>query len=102
MIDLIANLRQYAYHIYLQRVLLDNPPGNELSLADVVTKFRASLEPFPERFPGDHSLIWASFIAASESCSPEGQQFFKQFLLKQYYRNGLGNILKGLDLLKRI
>ncbi|OJJ79401.1 uncharacterized protein ASPGLDRAFT_70122 [Aspergillus glaucus CBS 516.65] len=60
------------------------------------------LEPFPEGFPGDHSLIWTSFITASESCSPEDQQFFKQFLLKQYYRNWFGDILKGLDLLKRI
>lgn len=102
MIDLIASLRQQAYDIYLQRVLLSKPPGNELSSADVVTRFRASLEPFPEGFPGDHSLIWPSFIAASESCSPEDQQFFEQFLLKQYNRNGFGNILKGLELLKRI
>lgn len=101
-IYLIASLRQQAYDIYLRRALLNKPPGNELSSADVVTRFRPSLEPFPDGFPGDHTLIWASFIAASESCLPEDQRFFEQFLLKQYYRNGFGNILKGLDLLKMI
>lgn len=103
-LDLIANLRQQAYDIYLQRVLLDDPPSNQkpVSSADVVTKFRTSLESFPEGFPGDHSLVWASFIAASESHSPEDQHFFEQFLLRQYHRNGFGNILKGLELLRRI
>lgn len=101
-IDLIASLRQQAYDIYLQRVMLNQTPGNELSSADVVRKFRASLESFPKGFPGDHSLVWASFIAASESYTPDNQQFFEQFLLRQYHRNGFGNILKGLELLKRI
>lgn len=102
MIYLVASLGQQAYDIYLQRVLLNKPPGNKLSSTDVVTRFRASFEPFLEGFPDVHSLIWAPFIAASESCSPEDQQFFEQFLLKQSCRNEVGNILKGLDLLKKI
>jgi len=101
-IDLIASLRQQAYDIYLQRVMSNQTLVNELSSPDGVTKFRASLESFPEGFPGDHSLVWASFIAASESYSPGDQRFFEQFLLRQYHRNGFGNILKGLELLKRI
>ncbi|KAF7594252.1 hypothetical protein BBP40_009804 [Aspergillus hancockii] len=95
---LIAYLRQQAYDIYLQRALMG--PHGALH-TDKIEQFKKTLELF-EGSPGDHSLVWSTFIAASESRTDEHRCFFKQFLEKQYRCNGFLNILKALKLLERI
>lgn len=98
-LTLIANLKQQAYDIYLYRAFAI---GTAPSFTDVIDEFKTSIEAFPEGSPGEHVLIWPSFIAASESISPEHREFFKGFLLRQYRRNGFLNILRALELLERI
>lgn len=95
----IANLRQQAYDIYLHRVSTEYVPTTFTSL---IENFKSSLELFPEGSLGEHALIWTCFIAASESHLPDHQQSFERFLVRQYHRNGFANILKALELLKRI
>ncbi|PLB46311.1 hypothetical protein P170DRAFT_449784 [Aspergillus steynii IBT 23096] len=97
--DLIVGLRQQAYDIYLQRAMLGR---RNIRHVDRIGRFIDTLQSLPDTAPGQHTLIWPSFIAASESCLPEHQLFFKQFLEKQYLLNGFSNILKALTLLERI
>lgn len=98
-IERIASLRQQAHEIYLYRASLgdDGPPSTHL-----VENFKATLEMMPEGSLGEHSLIWACFIAASESHTPEHQSFFDEYLKRQFSRSGFVNILRALDLLKKI
>ncbi|KAK5806001.1 hypothetical protein VI817_000259 [Penicillium citrinum] len=98
-IERIANLRQQAHDIYLYRASLGDggPPSTHL-----VENFKATLELMPEGSLGEHSLIWACFIAASESHTPEHQSFFDEYLKRQFSRSGFVNILRALDLLKKI
>lgn len=99
MFDIIAGLRQQAFDIYLQRTMLDS---NCTQSADKIERFKAMLEMIPDGSPGEHALVWPTFIVASESCVSEQRLFFQQFLEKQFLRNGFSNILKGLVLLARI
>ena len=99
MFDVIAGLRQQAFDIYLERTM----PGSSCTQsADGIERFKAALETIPDGSPGEHSLVWPTFIVASESCVPEQRLFFQRFLEKQFFRNGFSNILKGLALLARI
>ncbi|CAI7642020.1 unnamed protein product [Penicillium manginii] len=97
--DRIASLRQQAYDIYLYRASLgdDGTPSTHL-----VEDFKSTLEQIPEGSLGEHCLIWACFIAASESHSLEHQLFFDSFLKRQFSRSGFVNILRALDLLQEI
>ncbi|KAJ5407690.1 hypothetical protein N7509_001573 [Penicillium cosmopolitanum] len=97
--DRIASLRQQAYDIYLYRASLgdDGAPSTHL-----VEDFKSTLEQIPKGSLGEHSLIWACFIAASESHSLEHQLFFDTFLKRQFSRSGFVNILRALDLLQEI
>ncbi|KAF9893551.1 hypothetical protein FE257_010863 [Aspergillus nanangensis] len=97
--DLIANLRQQAYDIYLHRALLQSHSAWH---SGQIEQFKLTLESLPEGTPGIHSLVWPTFIAASDSRLPEHRQFFQQFLEAQYLRNGFVNILSALQLLQRI
>lgn len=96
---LIADLRQQAYDIYLQRALMG--PSGTLD-ADKIETFKRMLDSFPEGSLGEHALVWPTFIAASESRKGEHRLFFKRFLEKQYRCNGFLNLLKALDLLEKI
>lgn len=98
MFDVIAGLRQQAFDIYLERTV----PGSSTQSADRIERFKAVLETIPDGSPGDHTLVWPTFIVASESRVPEHRLFFQQFLERQFLRNGFSNILKGLALLARI
>lgn len=98
MFDVIAGLRQQAFDIYLERTM----PGSSTQSADRIERFKAVLETIPDGSPGDHTLVWPTFIVASESLVPEHRLFFQQFLERQFLRNGFSNILKGLALLARI
>lgn len=97
--SLLADLRQQAFNIYLNRVLTR---GETPQAAGLIDQFVSTIQSFPEGSPGENVLVWPVFIAASESISPEHQLFFTQFLERHYRRNGFGNILKALDLLKKI
>lgn len=97
--DRIASLRKQAYDIYLYRATL----GDEgMPSTHLVENFKSTLEQIPEGSLGEHSLIWACFIAASESHLPEHQSFFDSYLMRQFSRNGFVNILRALDLLQII
>ena len=98
-LDLIASVRQQACNIYLHRV---SAIGVGTASEDLIETFKMTLESFPEGSPGEHVLVWASFIAASESCRPDHQRFFVQFLERHYRRNRFANILQALKLLQRI
>ena len=99
MFDVIAGLRQEAFDIYLQRTM---PGSNYTQSTDMIERFKAVLETISDGSPGEHALVWPTFIVASESCVPEQRLFFQRFLKKQFLRNGFSNILKGLALLARI
>ncbi|KAI9045149.1 Zn(II)2Cys6 transcription factor [Aspergillus affinis] len=97
--DLIVGLRQQAYDIYLQRAMLGRRSRRHV---ERIERFIDTLQSLPDDAPGQHTLVWPSFIAASESSIPEHQLFFKQFLEGQYHLNGFSNILKAIELLERI
>lgn len=96
----IAALRQQAFNIYLNRVLLGYRTAdvNESSIENFIT----TLQSLPESSPGQHVLVWACFIAASASRTHEYQVVLEGFLQKQYYRNRFANLRRALELLRRI
>ncbi|OBT81974.1 hypothetical protein VE02_09323 [Pseudogymnoascus sp. 03VT05] len=95
----IASLKQQAYLIYMRRIA---PDGMAAASTNSIDRFKSDLETFTEGSLGEHTLIWAAFIAASESRVPENRRFFAQFLMRQYRRSRFVNISKALDLLKHI
>ncbi|KAE8408782.1 hypothetical protein BDV37DRAFT_278787 [Aspergillus pseudonomiae] len=94
-----AYLRQQAYDIYLERALTG--PHGTLD-PEKIERFKETLELFPEGSLGEHSLVWPTFIAASESLKDEHRLYFKQFLEKQFHRNGFLNLQQALILLEKI
>ncbi|KAL1852215.1 hypothetical protein Plec18170_005940 [Paecilomyces lecythidis] len=98
--ELIAGVRQQAYDIYVQRAL--GPPINGQASDEPIERVKTMIESFPNNAPGEQSLVWASFIAASASHKPEHRAFFQSFLQRHYLRNRFLNIPKALELLKRI
>lgn len=97
--EIFADLRQQAFVIYLERVLGEK---SGIESTSSIEHFINTLKSLPEQSPGQHVLVWACFIAASESRTPEHRNFLEQFLERHYVRNGFGNLLKALELLKRI
>lgn len=86
-----------AGNIYLARV----SAGSEGEVPrEMVDRFKNTLRSLKPDSPGEHTLVWATFIAAAESSTPEDQQFFSQALLRHYRRNGFANILTALDRLR--
>ncbi|KAK7438520.1 hypothetical protein Landi51_11604 [Colletotrichum acutatum] len=101
--DLIADIRQQAFNIYLCRVLTnDNETPLLPSCVDAIETFQRSLEAFPEGALGEHILVWPTFIAALECHTSEQRLFFEEFLLRQYHRNNFLNIPKALVFLRNI
>lgn len=94
-----AYLRQQAYDIYLERATMG--PHGTLD-PNKIEQFKETLVMFPEGSLGEHSLVWPTFIAASESLKDEHRLYFKQFLEKQYHRNGFLNLQQALKLLDKI
>ncbi|KAF4984808.1 hypothetical protein FDECE_17021 [Fusarium decemcellulare] len=99
-LGLISNLRDQAFQIYLNRA--SGAQEGAAASTDLISTFKQMLESFPEALPGEHVLVWPIFIAASESYAPDHQQFFAQFLERQFRRNGFVNILKALESLRSI
>ena len=97
--SLISDLNKQACEIYVTRVLA-GPMGPPLT--DLVDKYMRTMERLPLGSLGEHTLVFATFIAASESVLPEHQQFFTDALLEHHRRNGFANILRALEHLRRI
>ncbi|KAK1623433.1 hypothetical protein BDP81DRAFT_503786 [Colletotrichum phormii] len=101
--DLITDIRQQAFNMYLRRALTnDNDNTLSPSSVDAIKTFQRSLEAFPEGALGEHILIWPTFIAALECHTSEQRLFFEKFLLRQYHRNNFLNIPKALGFLRGI
>ncbi|KAF4781101.1 hypothetical protein HER10_EVM0007265 [Colletotrichum scovillei] len=101
--DLIADIRQQAFNMYLCRVSTnDNETPLLPSCIDAIETFQRSLEAFPEGALGEHILVWPTFIAALECHTSEQRLFFETFLLRQYHRNNFLNIPKALVFLRAI
>ncbi|GAD93975.1 conserved hypothetical protein [Paecilomyces variotii No. 5] len=98
--ELIIKIRKQAYNIYIQRALGTTINANAPD--ESIEWIKGMIESFPDDAPGEQSLVWASFIAASASYMPEHQTFFQAFLQRHYLRNKFLNIPKALELLKRI
>lgn len=95
----IANLNEQAYRIYLHSVL--HLPL-EVSSFELVDRFKRTLEAFPSKSPGEHVLIWATFMAAAASSTPEHRDFFRTALKQHHERNGFGNVAQALIILEDI
>ena len=98
-VSFITELNQQAYQIYLHTV---SRQYYNTALFELVEKFKRTLEAFPSDSPGEHVLIWASFMAAAVSFAPEHREFFRTALRKHHERNGFGNIIQGLSILETI
>ncbi|RAL12603.1 Zn(II)2Cys6 transcription factor [Aspergillus homomorphus CBS 101889] len=99
-LDRIAEVRQQAYDLYLQRALAKaNQPK---ALSHLVDQFKELLVLYPEVTQMDHVLVWSAFIIGLECRVPEDQRFFKGFLERQYRRNGFANIIRAMELLQQV
>ncbi|KAH7193812.1 uncharacterized protein B0J16DRAFT_336048 [Fusarium flagelliforme] len=106
----VADLVYQARDIYLQQVLsdqttnffdLDPIPANPSSVARV-QRFIETLAQIPHTSPVAHMLIWTTFVAASDAQLDEHKMFFEDVLRRHHKRSGFGNLLKGIEALKRI
>ncbi|RDW90742.1 Zn(II)2Cys6 transcription factor [Aspergillus mulundensis] len=93
---------EQAYTIYLHRAL-----GNQShpsSSIERVEQFRQTVEAYPIGCPGEHVLVWATFIVAAESTytTVEHRAFFARRMQYLHQINGFGNIPKAIRLLERI
>lgn len=106
----VTSLVYQARDIYLQQVLsdhtsnffdLDPIPTNPESVARV-QRFIEALEQFPETSPVAHMLVWTTFVAASDAQLEEHKVYFENVLRRHHARSGFGNLLKGIEALKRM
>ncbi|KAF5021789.1 hypothetical protein F66182_6164 [Fusarium sp. NRRL 66182] len=106
----VVDLVYQARDIYLQQVLsdqtseffdLDPVPSNPTSIARV-QRFIGTLEQVPSNSPVAHILIWTTFVAASDAQLEEHKAFFEGVLRRHHARSGFGNLLKGIEALKRM
>ncbi|KAF6804899.1 hypothetical protein CSOJ01_09861 [Colletotrichum sojae] len=100
--DLLVDLRQQAFKIYLHRVLAGKSNVSSADSERLIENYKETLESFPKESFGEHCLIWPTFIAALECRNPEQQSFFEQFLTRQYHRNRFVNLLRALELLRNV
>ncbi|PYI16246.1 hypothetical protein BO86DRAFT_127228 [Aspergillus japonicus CBS 114.51] len=100
-LDRIAEVRQQAYDIYLQRALArtGSPPR---ALSHLVDQFKQLLVLYPEVAQMDHVLVWSAFIIGLECRQTEDQRFFRRFLERQFRRNGFANIIRAMELLQQV
>lgn len=104
----VSNMVEQARDIYLQQVFLDPQCSSSLNTAAGINsirrvqRFKECLQAFPPGSPAESVLIWATFVAASDCLLDEHKVFFEDVLMRQFYRNGFGNVLKGVELLRQI
>jgi Fungal specific transcription factor domain len=95
----IYDLNEQACHIYMARVLAGTHGS---ALTGLVDKFKDTMDTLAPGSPGEHTLVWPTFIAATESTTPEQQQYFADVLIRHHQRSGFANILAALQHLRRI
>ncbi|KAM5352760.1 hypothetical protein ACJ41O_005482 [Fusarium nematophilum] len=109
----VADLVYQARNIYLQQVLSDQTSGfftllepepapPSPSSVSRVQRFIETLETIPQSSPVDHMLIWTTFVAASDCQLEEHKAFFEGVFRRHHARSGFGNLLKGIESLRRI
>ncbi|KAI6763886.1 hypothetical protein HG530_007675 [Fusarium avenaceum] len=104
----VTNLVYQARDIYLQQVMSDqttnffdlDPIPARSSLR--VQRFISALEQIPDTSPVAHMLVWTTFVAASDAQLEEHKIYFEDVLRRHHARSGFGNLLKGIEALKRI
>ncbi|KAL3299233.1 acriflavine sensitivity control protein acr-2 [Colletotrichum asianum] len=108
--SLVMSLIQQSYDIYLdqaRRDILsaasdsDSFPQFAESICRV-QRFKETFESFPADSPGKQVLIWATFMAASDSVLEEHKSFFREVFASFYKRSGFENLRKGIDQLERV
>lgn len=97
--SILYELNEQACNIYVARASAgpDGPP-----LVEMVETFIATMESYPAGYPGEHILVFATFLAAAESTLPDHQEYFVNTLQKHHVRNGFKNIPVAIDHLRRI
>lgn len=97
--SILYELNKQACDIYVARALsgLNGPP-----LTGMVENFISTMDSYPTGCPGEHILVFATFLAAAESALSEHQEYFVNALQKHHQRNGFHNIPLAIDHLKRI
>lgn len=106
----VADLVYQARAIYLQQVLSDqttdffnlDPVPIDPSSVSRVQRFIETLGQIPHNSPVAHMLIWTTFVAASDAQLDEHKAYFEETLRRHHARNGFGNLLKGIEALKRL
>lgn len=91
----LFNLQTQACSIYTLRAYSDT-----VELVHMVERFKRTLASLPDKFIGQHTLVFCTFMVAVEATLPEHQEFFEKNLLQHHQRNGFGNILQALEYLK--
>ncbi|VUC30677.1 unnamed protein product [Clonostachys rosea] len=96
----IRNVVQQAHDIYLRQVRRDPRISNSVeSIEESVhrlERFKKTLQAFPKDAPGSNSLVWATFIAASDCTLQEHKEFFVDVIMQHFHRSRFGNLLKGI------
>ena len=90
---------EQAHSIYLCRALGTQDPSTTVCQ---VEKFKQTAEAYPKGCPGEQVLIWATFIVAAESTTPEHREFFTRRFEAFHEFNGFANTLKAVELLNKI
>ena len=109
-VSFVMDLVQQARDIYLGQVQFRStslpssiPTAEEIfDSISRVQRFKETLEAFPHNSQGEQVLVWASFVAVSDCLLDEHRQFFESVFLKHHARSGFGNLLRGLEYLRKI
>ncbi|KAH7268943.1 hypothetical protein B0J15DRAFT_391281 [Fusarium solani] len=107
---LVPNLVHQACEIYMKQTVIGTRTRaapqirarHVIESINRVQRFIDTLEEFPEDTPGKQVLTWACFIAASDCRLAEHKEFFSEFFLNRYARNGFMNLTMGLEALRKI
>ena len=106
-VSFVMDLIQQAVDIYLGQVLIRStssmPTVEEITDSiNRVQRFKETWEAFPHNAQGEQVLVWASFVAASDCLLDEHREFFERVFMRHHARNGFGNVLRGLECLRKI
>ncbi|KAF7561537.1 hypothetical protein G7046_g2605 [Stylonectria norvegica] len=104
----VMDLVQQARDIYLGQVLFDSSaclPASATEISNSISRvqhFKETLEAMPRNSQGEQVLVWASFVAASDCLLEEHRVFFEGVFRRHHARSGFGNLLRGLEYLRKI
>lgn len=109
-VSFVMDLIQQALDIYLGQVLMrsTSSPSSTPTIDEItdsinrVQRFKETWEAFPHNAQGEQVLVWASFVAASDCLLDEHREFFENVFMKHHARSGFGNVVRGLEYLRKI